>query len=330
MDLLTDRYGSETTWTLTNQCNGVEVANGSGYASQTPYLESFCFPAAQYRFFIADSFGDGICCSVGQGSISVSYNGAEVLSGGDFGSSKSATFGSDCPDRTIATFDSDLNVPKCSGTASICTSGPALLKGTGGNDEPNPSNTLDGCTDGPSGSYQSDESIDEITVSAVGGGQLQAGVTAEIQAKVWAWNTGSSDVADFYYTATVNPPNWVFIQSVNAGGAGFRNLKAEYTIPSNNPVQAVRVNFRYQGSQKASACNGGTYDDADDLVFDVDTTPVAAFAGVTGPKSARPANPLDSRVCTAMDKRDKKRCQEGTLCEWKNGKKAGCYPKNRF
>ena len=47
--------------------------------------------------------------------------------------------------------------------------------------------------------YHVDESIDEITVYTVEGGLLQAGARVEIEAKVWAWQDGSADTADFYY-----------------------------------------------------------------------------------------------------------------------------------
>ena len=49
-------------------------------------------PGIQYQFTIFDSFGDGICCSYGEGSYSVSLDGEVMLSGGDFLSSESGSF----------------------------------------------------------------------------------------------------------------------------------------------------------------------------------------------------------------------------------------------
>src|SRR6266853_959940 len=43
-------------------------------------------------------------------------------------------------------------------------------------------------------------------------------------------------------------------------------LSTSYTLPSGN-LQAVRANFRYQGSP--SSCSTGAYDDHDDLIFAV-------------------------------------------------------------
>jgi hypothetical protein len=70
-----------------------------------------------------------------------------------------------------AVFDSGYGVPKCANTGSSCDS-LALLNGRGtmtSGNEPNLSNTNRNgaaCTDGNSGSYQIDESIEQITVTA--------------------------------------------------------------------------------------------------------------------------------------------------------------------
>ena len=147
--------------------------------------------------------------------------------------------------------------------------------------ESNQPNTLDACTDGTSGSYHSDESNDAIRVSTVDSSDLSEGDVVEIQATVWAWSTGSSDTADFYYAADANNPSWVYIASATPSGGGAQTLTAQYTLPAGSQ-QAVRVNFRYTGSQ--SSCSGGSYDDADDLVFAVssggpgNTAPTASIS----------------------------------------------------
>jgi len=263
-----------------------------------------------------------------------------VLYAGAFGSSTSETFGTCVSDGTppptpsplpasIATFDSSLGVPKCSGITAACTSGLMLLSGTRGNQEPNPSNTLDGCIDGTNGVYHSDESVDQITVSTIGGGSLQAGTLAEIEAKVWAWSDGSQDMADFYYTTNVDSLEWKLIGSRPAGGSGERTLKIQYTIPSNSPLQAVRVSIRYQGIP--NECPGGGWDESDDLVFAVDPAP-ASFAAAVGPQAPIPVPPpkaMDPSHCAQIGEKDRKRCKEGTLCIWKGGRNKGCYPNTR-
>lgn len=44
--VLTDNYGSETSWTLTK--DGSNVASGSGLANNTTYSENFDFGAGSY------------------------------------------------------------------------------------------------------------------------------------------------------------------------------------------------------------------------------------------------------------------------------------------
>jgi len=148
-----------------------------------------------------------------------------------------------------------------------------------------------------------------------------------IEAKVWAWNDGSQDMADFYYSASANNPEWKLIGSRPAGGPDERTLSIQYTLPSNSPLQAVRVSIRYQGSP--NECPGGGWDESDDLVFAVDPTPssFAAAAGAQAPIPVPPPKAMDSSHCAAIGEKDKNRCEEGTLCVWRNGRNKGCYPK---
>lgn len=62
IDILTDNYPAETTWTLTNTCDGSEVASGGPYNDPgTLYSERICVPDAQvYSLVMNDSWGDGI------------------------------------------------------------------------------------------------------------------------------------------------------------------------------------------------------------------------------------------------------------------------------
>lgn len=89
-----DNYPEETSWTISD-ASGTTVASGGTYGSQadgsTINLEA-CVVDGCYDFTINDSYGDGICCSYGNGSYSVSAGGQTVASGGSFGSSESTNF----------------------------------------------------------------------------------------------------------------------------------------------------------------------------------------------------------------------------------------------
>ena len=165
-----------------------------------------------------------------------------------------------------ASYNGGLGAPECSTVGSSCDS-QGLLDGRGTKGpEPNQPNTLDTCTDGASGTYHSDESNDRIVVRTLDLFDMVEGATVEVEATVWAWSTGTSDTADFYYAADANNPVWTYIGSVVPPGGGQQVLTQQYTLPAGSQ-QAVRVNFRYQGS--ANSCTTGAYDDADDLVFAV-------------------------------------------------------------
>jgi leucyl aminopeptidase len=122
---------------------------------------------------------------------------------------------------------------------------------TGGN-ELNAPNTIDNCQDGNSGNYHSDESIDKIVVrsgdvSGNGAGEsMRAGQKATIIATVFAWGTGTSDTADFYYS-TNSSPTWTLIGTKKPSGGGVTEIKIDYQLPEAS-IHRVRVNFRYNGS----------------------------------------------------------------------------------
>ena len=221
------------------------------------------------------------------------------------------------PSELVAAFDPTLHVPTCAGIGSSCTSGSTLINGTSSNIEPNGDNALDVCTDGNSATYHVDESIDKITVYTVGGGQLQPGATAAIEAKVWAWGDGSADTADFYFaTNTSNTPNWQYLGSESTTSGGLNTLTRQYTIPSGSAIQAVRVNFRFGGGNPSS-CSGGAWADTDDLAFAIDTENIMA-TGATNPIPAFPTEPLKSSVCATIGKKNKERCDTVSVCEWRN------------
>jgi len=95
-DLTTDDYGAETGYILFDRSNSNNVvASGpdTPFQDNTSYSLSGCFPVnTSYRFRVTDSYGDGICCSYGNGSFEVRWDGVMVGSGGSFGSRKNINF----------------------------------------------------------------------------------------------------------------------------------------------------------------------------------------------------------------------------------------------
>ena len=112
MSLTTDTYGAETSWTLTD-ASGATVMSGSGYANSTNYTasEQLCYGC--YTLTVNDSYGDGMCCTYGNGGYSLTVNGEEVASGGTFSSSDVTNF---CAEPS--------DIPGCT-TASACNYNPS-------------------------------------------------------------------------------------------------------------------------------------------------------------------------------------------------------------
>ncbi len=89
-----DNYPEETSWTISNDA-GVTVLSGGTYGNQadgSTYSSTNCLPNDCYTFTINDAYGDGICCSYGNGSFSVSDASGTLVSGSSFASSASGDF----------------------------------------------------------------------------------------------------------------------------------------------------------------------------------------------------------------------------------------------
>jgi hypothetical protein len=99
--LTTDNYGSETSWAVTNAA-GSTVQSGSGYANNRTYNISLNLSAGDYTFTINDSYGDGICCSYGNGSYTLNASTGQLTAGGNFGSTESFDFCVGGSNRTAA------------------------------------------------------------------------------------------------------------------------------------------------------------------------------------------------------------------------------------
>jgi len=83
--LLTDDYASETSWTLTDlEENIVILSNDGELVNNQLYEVDKCLVSERcYMFTLFDSYGDGICCSYGNGYYTVTVEGDEIASGGE-------------------------------------------------------------------------------------------------------------------------------------------------------------------------------------------------------------------------------------------------------
>ncbi|MBQ0788523.1 MAG: DUF5011 domain-containing protein [Oceanihabitans sp.] len=89
-----DNYPEETAWTIKNT-SGTTVASGAystANADGSTVNETYCLPNGCYDFVITDAYGDGICCSYGNGSFNVTSGSTTLVSGSSFTSSDTTNF----------------------------------------------------------------------------------------------------------------------------------------------------------------------------------------------------------------------------------------------
>ena len=93
LTIVTDNFPQENTWKLLNSA-GQQIYSGGPYqvSSQTNNINVCLFKGQCYTFVINDSYGDGMCCSYGNGSYKIVYNGATLFSGNQFAASDSKQF----------------------------------------------------------------------------------------------------------------------------------------------------------------------------------------------------------------------------------------------
>jgi len=106
-----DNYPEETSWTVKNS-GGTTVASGGTYGSQadgSTLTVPITLSDGDYTFTINDAYGDGICCSYGSGTYTLSSGSTTIVTGGSFGSSESTNFCvSSGPDTQAPTSPSSL------------------------------------------------------------------------------------------------------------------------------------------------------------------------------------------------------------------------------
>ncbi|MEM7349176.1 MAG: reprolysin-like metallopeptidase [Acidobacteriota bacterium] len=207
--------------------------------------------------------------SVGSHTITASVTDSSALTGSD--SISITVLGTGGGPQT-AVFDSGLGVPACALVGSSCDSTTLLVGRDGNGPEPNQPNTLDGCADGTSGSFQADESNDSLFVTTLDGSDMVEGATVRIDAEVWAWTTPAEDTLDLFFTADANNPSWTLITSITPTVVGQQTLSATYTpvthrsahqrsisVIRNTPIWVLCTCRRSFGGKALTKCCCGAF-----------------------------------------------------------------------
>lgn len=226
----------------------------------------------------------------------------------------SATVAVTVQNEGVAHFDASLGVPKCETVAAKCDSVDLLRGRADVGPEQNAPNTLQyacptatdpsalcRCADGPFGEYETDESIEEITVTTLLGEPLAVGSNVRVDVQLYVGSV-YWDELDLYSSPTVTEPVWRYLGTLQAVASGLQTLTATFTLPDGG-VQAVRAGLRY--GQMPSICTEGGFDDRDDLAFAVaagtpDTTPPTGVAITSPTKDSKVSGRFDV-TATATD-----------------------------
>ena len=118
-----DNYPEETSWTI--KSGPTTVASGGPYGSQpdgSTLSIVVCLANGCYDFTINDSYGDGICCTYGSGSYTVSSAAGTHASGGTFTTSQTTNFclGGPAPTCTDGIQNQGETGIDCGGPCAAC------------------------------------------------------------------------------------------------------------------------------------------------------------------------------------------------------------------
>ena len=89
ISIIPDSYPNEINWNVTTN-EGIVLATGGAQGTTLCVEPGLCL-----AFEITDSANDGICCGYGIGSYTLTLNGAQVATGGNYGAGETITF--NCP-----------------------------------------------------------------------------------------------------------------------------------------------------------------------------------------------------------------------------------------
>ncbi len=112
LSITLDNYPEETSWEIRD--GSTVVASGGTYGSQpdgSTVVENVALGTGCYDFIIYDSYGDGICCSYGSGSYSLTDGSTTLASGGAFGSSETTNFCVGGATSSFSTMTSSVGAP---------------------------------------------------------------------------------------------------------------------------------------------------------------------------------------------------------------------------
>merc|ERR1711935_92202 len=214
LTLVPDTYPDEVSWGIAD-ATGQTIFYKDDYTAQGSFattVPGLC-AGLEYTFFINDGYGDGICCTWGDGSYTLTYEGNVLLTGGDYGSEELRPFTLLLPQTLPPTTKNPTNSPTNNPT-SLPTLRPTLSPTGGPTSGPTKRPTTSptgGPTSTPTGSPTSEPTFTptaEPTSSPVA--SPTGGPIAEPTASPVSSPTGGPTASPVDLSGCVDDPNFVY------------------------------------------------------------------------------------------------------------------------
>jgi hypothetical protein len=263
-----DNYPEETSWSLVTD-GGTTVASGSystANADGSTVTETVCLPNDCYTFTINDAYGDGICCTYGSGSYTLTGPSGNIASGGSFTSFEATDFcfgnTPPAPTCTDGIQNGDETGIDCGGsTCAPCATGGTTLLHEGFFES-----GLDGWADGGSDcfryngsrSYEGSYSIrlrdNSGTASAMTSETFDLRAYNQVEFTFYFYANSMENGEDFW-VRYYNGSSWSTVATY-ASGTNFNNgtfYSATVTLDSSAVNFASNSQFRVQCDASANA-----------------------------------------------------------------------------
>jgi len=93
LDIVFDQYPSETSWEISKMISVIESEVRFNFTAESLlYPYHACLQEGIYQFKILDTYGDGICCTLGDGGYNLTIGDKVIAQGGNFGEAEMTTF----------------------------------------------------------------------------------------------------------------------------------------------------------------------------------------------------------------------------------------------
>lgn len=253
--IVVDNYPGETTWDIKNSSNTIVASGGpyGGTPSGTTIDVPVCLPNGCYTLTVYDSYGDGICCSYGNGSYALinNANNAVIASGGQFTTQDVRTF---CFTPAVVYCGSQGNNSSYEYINNVTL---GSINKTSGNNSGYANFTADATTLNPGGSYTA---------------TLTPGFPGGIYTEYWTIFIDYNRDGDFTDAGE---------QVAQASGSAA--VSASFTVPAGvTGTTRMRVSMKYGGY--ATSCEAFTYGEVEDytVVLGSPLPPVIEPYGTVG------------------------------------------------